>query len=179
MLTGNIDISKIKKEITGLPHQVKAANRAALNQMADGYIRGIRAQAPLETGEYSRSWKKAKVSAVRATIRSPMGFLYQILEFRGARPHELRARRAPALHWIDPNTGAHRFALKVWHPGFKPRPHMRPLMHDLKQQAVRVISHHYSRLGVFAVSRGKFPKHRIRFRRLNVRKPPPKFRNRR
>ena len=177
MLNGQIDIAKIKDEIRRLPHQAQTANRAALEQMADAYIRGIKDNAPLETGEYSRSWKKAKVSAKRATIRSPMGFLYKILEFRGSRPHEVRARRAPALHWIDPNTGHHRFALKVWHPGFKPRPHMRPMMRDLMHQSLKVMNHHYSRLNVFRG--GRHPKHTIRFRKLNVRKPPPKFPNRR
>ena len=179
MLKGTIDITHLKRELKTLPNKMKTAHRDTLNQMADSYLNGVRENAPLETGAYANSWVKKSVNHKRARITTPMGFLFELLEFRGSRPHEIRARIAPALHWIDPNTGAHRFALRVWHPGFKPKPHMRPLMDDLMGQAIRVLNHHYVRMRVFSKKRGKYSRVKITFRKLNVRKPKPKFPNRR
>ena len=179
MLKGEIDIIRLKRELNALPAKMKTAHRDALNQMADSYVNAIKENAPLETGAYANSWTKKNVNERRARITSRMGFLYQLLEFRGSKPHEIKAKNAPALHWIDPNTGAHRFALRVWHPGFKPKPHMRPLMNDLMGQAIKVLNHHYTRMKVFRKKRGRYSRVKITFRRLNVRKPPPKFPNRR
>ena len=107
MITGRIDITKIKREIKGLEPKIKRANRDTLNQLADSFVQGIRDNAPLETGAYANSWKKKSADHRKARITSPMGFLYQILEFRGSKPHEIKAVNAPMLHWIDPNTAKH------------------------------------------------------------------------
>ena len=179
MLKGQIDITRIQRELKTLGPKIKTANRDTLNQLADSYIQGIRDNAPLETGEYANSWKKKGANHRKVRIVSPMGFLYQLLEFRGARPHEIKARNAPMLHWIDPDTGKHIFRFRVWHPGFKAKPHMRPMMDDLMRQALDVLNYHYSRMRIFSKKRGKFSRAKVKIRKLNVRKPPPKFPNRR
>jgi len=61
-------------------------------------------------------------------VRGEHAFLLEILT-RGTRPHpipvggaaEQMAKGYP-LHWIDRQTGEHRFAWSVWHPGTLPDP---------------------------------------------------------
>ncbi|OPG13749.1 hypothetical protein B1L11_06465 [Microbispora sp. GKU 823] len=43
----------------------------------------------------------------------------------GTKPHEIRARNAKALHWVD-DEGNDIFRKRVWHPGTSPQPYMRP-----------------------------------------------------
>lgn len=43
----------------------------------------------------------------------------------GSRPHEIRARNAKALHWVNAQ-GEDVFRRSVWHPGTSPQPYMRP-----------------------------------------------------
>jgi hypothetical protein len=50
-------------------------------------------------------------------IYSPMPYSRYVEE--GTRPHEIRARNAPMLHWVDEG-GDHHFAKSVQHPGTAP-----------------------------------------------------------
>ena len=113
---------------------------------------------------------KNKATSKQVKITSKFGFLYNILEFKGSKPHEIRARIAPALHWVDRTTGEHRFALRVWHPGFAPLPHMRPMMKDLMRQSLAVCYKHYGKIPIFTKHGIKYRNKRIRIKRLNVRK---------
>lgn len=43
----------------------------------------------------------------------------------GTQAHEIRPRDAKALHWVD-SEGRDMFRRRVWHPGTRPQPYMRP-----------------------------------------------------
>ena len=178
MIRGKIDISQLKAAAKEMPVAIKQANKRAMDQIADTYLQGVKDNAPLETGDYVRSWR-TRNDAKHIRLVTPMGFLFYLLEFRGSKPHKIRAVRAPMLHWIDPNTGAHRFAKEVMHPGFRPLPHMRPMMRDVVRQALPVFYKHYGRLKILKGQTGKYRTARIRIKKLHVRKPKPKFPNRR
>ena len=81
---------------------------------------------PIDTGAYSKSWKKKKTKKQTITIETPMGQLMIWLEFTGTVPHVIEPVRANALHWIDKKTGKDVFAMRVHHPGTQPQPHLRP-----------------------------------------------------
>ena len=90
--------------------------------------------ANVDSGKYIDSWKP-KITGDRLVITTPQGQLFMWLEFTGTVPHTI-VPKGPGypLHWIDKETGGHRFAMKVRHPGTKPTPHVQKIMRILLKE---------------------------------------------
>ena len=80
--------------------------------------------ANVDSGAYVDSWKP-KIKGDTLSITTPKGQLMIWLEFTGTIPHVIVPVRANVLHWIDRETGGHRFSMKVHHPGTQATPHVR------------------------------------------------------
>ena len=96
--------------------------------------RELRRRSPKDTTKYAESWKLGPRTPRKAKVETRQGFLFKILEFTGSKPHIIRAKKANALHWIDKQTGGHRFAKFVHHPGFRPIPHARPAVKTIQNK---------------------------------------------
>ena len=121
----SMNITEIKTELTRLSKFDMA--KKMLDWGQEMITRDIRLNAPNDTGEYSKSWKKSKPTKEKFTVTTNMGQLYLWLEFTGTKPHEIKPIRAKALHWIN-DAGQDVFAKKVWHPGTTAEPHVQPAL---------------------------------------------------
>ena len=124
-MSASYDWKEVKAEITKLnkiPDQKKVLDYAAkrFKILMSKY-------ANVDSGAYVDSWKP-KIVGDTLKITTPKGQLFQWLEFTGTVPHIIVPVRANVLHWIDKETGGHRFAMKVHHPGTQATPHVRKVM---------------------------------------------------
>ena len=120
-----MDITEIKSELNRLSKFEIA--KKCLDWGQEMLVRDIRHNAPNDTGEYSKSWKKKKPSSDKFIVETNMGQLLMWLEWTGTKPHEIVPVRAKALHWIN-DAGQDVFAKRVWHPGTTAEPHITPAL---------------------------------------------------
>ena len=137
------------KQVENAINQTERANTdrflsSALDAMGNHLINLIRMRAPQNTGDYAKSWRLKHVSTDTRKVTSPMGDLYIILEFRGAKRHEILAgilsgkSSKKALHYTDEH-GVEHFYVRIDHPGFKNTPHVRPAVQQLKRDMPTIV----------------------------------------
>ena len=110
-----------------------------LFELANTLLNLIIQRAPVDTGEYVKSWgimEQTPTSIKVGSFADPR--LFVMLEFTGASPHTIQPSTAEFLHWktID---GQDRFARIVFHPGMKPQPHVRPAMLELQHRVKGIV----------------------------------------
>ena len=137
---GNIIVQiKATIKLEGITKELRSLKSIDTNPLWKSESRkfndNFKQKVPKDTGEYKKSWKVKKYSKKGFTLETKMGFLFDILEFQGSKPHIIEPVRASVLHWIDKETGQDRFAMRVRHPGFKAIPHARPFV---KKNVMRV-----------------------------------------
>ena len=98
----------------------------------------VKKRAPVDTGAYKKSWKKGKITRQSAHVETPKKKLYKMLEFTGAKPHKIRARRVKYLHWVD-KSGKDVFRKEVNHPGFNAIPHARPAARKVSEMTAKAV----------------------------------------
>jgi len=81
-------------------------------------------------GRVEVSTKGGAEGVIEATKR------YASFVEEGTAPHEIRARRAAALHWVD-DAGEDHFARKVNHPGTRSMPFIGPAAQKAERVMVR------------------------------------------
>ena len=162
MLTANIDLRKITRELEQLPRNTERANRNALKEIGEALVENIKAGAPVDTGSYRDSWKIKRSDDREVVVWTPKRQLFVILEFQGSKPHEILPKRASVLRWpirsnkvvqrgaapspALPSGGAQQYAYakRVFHPGFKPIKHARIALRHVQREAYKIILKHYA-----------------------------------
>ena len=129
--------STITPAVNELPRNYGKFAKKVLKELQDIFIKEIRKKAPRNTGDYANSWKAGTVSDIKATIQTPKGKLFMILEFQGRKPGRIEGD--PLAFVVN---GEEVFVTFVNHPGFKEIPHARPAMRVTIQQANQVIRKH-------------------------------------
>lgn len=105
-----------------------------LNELQKLLLEQIQKLAPRNTGEYAESWRLGSIDGNIATVETPMGLLYIILELQGRSPGRIHG---DPLHFqID---GSDVFVRFVDHPGFDPIPHVRPALRIVLNFALSII----------------------------------------
>ena len=163
MLTARVNLKKIIGELDALPRYMDAARRDALQEIGEALVKNIRAGAPRDTGSYENSWKIKKVDSKEVVVWTPKRQLFVILEFQGSKPHEIVPKKAKVLRWpirvrkvvqrgpapspALPSGGnqQYAYAMRVWHPGFKPIRHARPALRHVQKQATKIALKVYAR----------------------------------
>ena len=163
MLTARVNLKKVIGELEALPRYIEAARRDALQEIGEALVKNIQAGAPVETGSYKNSWKIKRVDSKEVVVWTPKRQLFVILEFQGSKPHEIRPKKAKVLRWpIKKNKIVQRgaapspalpsggnqqyaYAMRVWHPGFKPIRHARPALRHVQKQAAKIALKVYAR----------------------------------
>ena len=110
----------------------KKYKRKVLTDVQTVLLRYIRALAPRNTGDYAKSWKRGKIIQDVAIVKTTAGFLYEMLEYTGAKP-QLRQRSPGQKPYVFTNAqGETIFTFKINWPGFDNIPHVRPAMRKLE-----------------------------------------------
>lgn len=102
----------------------QATASAWANEVGPMMVASLRERAPVgkgpNSGELRDSIKyRSSVSRTDASLQFFADVPYTKYVLEGTDPHEIRPRRARALHWND---GGDRFAQLVHHPGTLPNP---------------------------------------------------------
>ena len=122
----------VKFDFTQLKQEIQSLKRLDTNPFWSAQskksLKAFKEKVPIDTGDYKKSWKIKKSNKNGFVLETDKGFLFDLLEFQGARPHVIEPVRAKVLHWIDKETGQDRFAMRVQHPGFEKIPHARPFI---------------------------------------------------
>lgn len=117
-------LSDLQKFLDQLPAKLERnIMRSALRAGANVLKAQALANVPVKSGDLRRSLKvgtNARGGVVTATVRTKL-FYARFVEY-GTKAHNIKARRAKALHV------AAWFGLSVSHPGSRPRPFLRPAL---------------------------------------------------
>jgi len=112
--------------------------KSVLKDLQEIFLKEIHKKAPRNTGKYSESWKAGTVTPKKATVETPEGELYEILEFTGRKPGRINAKAGGVLAFKWRNADV--FFKFVNHPGFDEMPHVRPALRVTMKQTQTVIN---------------------------------------
>ena len=103
-----------------------AFTKGVLKDFQTDWLKEINKLAPRKSGDYAASWKAGAVTSTKATVETPQGELYKILEFTGRTAGRIDAPAGGVLafKW----KGIDVFFKFVNHPGFHKMPHVKPAM---------------------------------------------------
>ena len=122
-----IDFSPIIKEIDKIEKKIDQYVELVLFDGQKILLGEIQSKAPKKTGDYASSWKLGDISEDKAIVFTPLGKLYAILEFQGAKAGTRTPKNAKAIRF-ETADGTIVFTMKVKFPGFSAIPHVRPAM---------------------------------------------------
>ena len=127
----------LQKEMKLFSSKKSAFTKGVLKDLQTIFLKEIKRLAPRDTGEYAQSWKAGEVTDTKATVETPQGELYDILEFEGRAPGRIDAVSGGVLafEW----RGMDAFFTFVDHPGFEKMPHVKPALKKTMQQVKKVI----------------------------------------
>jgi len=112
--------------------------KALLTELQTIFLKKIKKNAPRKTGSYSQSWKAGEVTASKATVETPQGELYDILEFQGRTPGRIDASPGSVLAFVW--NGADTFLAFVNNPGFEEMPHVRPALRETMKEYPQIFN---------------------------------------
>ena len=125
-VTVRIGFAEINRVLNKDVKWLERTRQSAVKQLKPKLLEELKKKCPKDTGKYAQSWRIERSSKYEFRFVTTMGKLFRILEYHGSKPHIIEPVRARVLHWIDKETGGHRFAKRVQHPGFAALPHVRP-----------------------------------------------------
>ena len=83
-IKATIKLDGITKELKGLKGlDTKPFWKAESRKFNDNFKQKV----PIDTGKYKKSWQVKKFSKKGFVLETKMGFLFDILEFQGSKPH--------------------------------------------------------------------------------------------
>lgn len=110
--------------------------RGVLKDLQTIFLKEIKRLAPRKTGDYANSWMAGTVTPTKATVETPQGELYDILEFKGRDPGLIEPfGDVLAFEW----KGTDVFFKFVNHPGFPKIPHVKPALDKTMKEVPKVI----------------------------------------
>jgi hypothetical protein len=125
--------------------EIVRAQRDEMRAMARGMVGALQHYAPEKTGKFKQGIAyRTDDSGYRLTatfyVRGEHAFVLPFLA-GGTKPHPIprggsaeQLAKGYPLHWIDQQTGEHRFAWSVWHPGTFPDPFIANAMDAMSPQ---------------------------------------------
>ena len=119
------DLLELHHVLERAPERVVAKGRLAVAKTKFDTIARAQVLAPVDTSNLKNSIGADDDPDGLGWEAGPTAEYGAAIEY-GTRPHEIRAKHAKALHWVDPETGEDVFRRKVMHPGTRPQPYMRP-----------------------------------------------------
>jgi len=104
-----------------------------LMQLANRLLFHIALLAPVRTGAYVRSWRIMSQTPTQVVVGTRERRLFVLLEFAGARSHQILPKNKEALRFL---VGGQEIIVSIVnHPGMRARPHLRPAMRRLRDEA--------------------------------------------
>jgi len=128
LISGSVDISKINKYFKNIENNYDNIKKSILEKAQKALLNNIQRLAPRNTGAYANSWKLEPITEEGASIITPMGNLFIILEFTGAAPQKRRRKPPEKPYVFKAKSGKTVFTFKVDWPGFKKIPHAQPAL---------------------------------------------------
>lgn len=104
--------------------KAEGLTRLVIKKTAFDTVSGAQARVRVDTGNLKNSIGQDFDADGMGFEAGPAANYGADIEY-GTRPHEIRARNAKALHWVD-SEGVDQFRKRVQHPGTAPYPYMRP-----------------------------------------------------
>lgn len=141
-IEGKINLGAIEKELDSMDSNFIKYQEAVLKDLQDIFIKNVEKKAPKKTGKYSKSWKAGPINGNKATIYTPFGMLYAMLEWTGRSPGRISGK----LMVFEAETGETVFTMKIDHPGFDPVPHVRPALKKTMAECSPVLFAHLDKL---------------------------------
>lgn len=135
LISGSIDFSKIEKYFENMEINYPKFKGFVLERAQKLLLDNIQRLAPRNTGEYANSWKLGPIEDNNASIITPMGELFLILEFTGAAPQKRRRKPPEKPYVFKDKSGNTVFTFKVDWPGFDKIPHAQPAL-ELTMRAI-------------------------------------------
>ena len=99
LISGSVNVSEIQKYFKNIENNYTNIKKTILEKSQKALLDNIQRLAPRNTGEYANSWKLGEITNESASIITPMGNLYILLEFTGAAPQK-RRRKPPEKPYI-------------------------------------------------------------------------------
>jgi HK97 gp10 family phage protein len=125
-------LAELQKFLDELPAKIernimRGALRAGANVIKEEAKQQLASNGSVKTGELQRGLKvstRAKAGTVTASVKAKGKHQYiaHMIEFTGAAPHVINPKKGKAV------TFGGRMFKAINHPGFKPRPFMRPAL---------------------------------------------------
>lgn len=131
-------LKTIRGQLQRLRNEADYTASEIRKQAAKELLVEIKRTAPKDTGNFAKSFRMIhKKTRTIITPHKKYHKLFTWLEFTGTKPHEILPRRARVLHWVDKQTGLHHFRYRVWHPGTRATPFVRPAMRRILPKSMR------------------------------------------
>lgn len=128
LISGSVDFSKIEKYFKKIEDSYDDVKKAILEKAQKSLLNNIQRLAPRNTGEYANSWKLGPITNESASIITPMGKLFILLEFTGAAPQKRRRKPPEKPYVFKAKSGETVFTFKIDWPGFDKIPHAQPAL---------------------------------------------------
>lgn len=128
LISGSVDISKINDYFKNIQNNYDNIKKSILEKAQVSLLHNIQRLAPRKTGDYANSWKLEKITEDGASIVTPMGKLFILLEFTGAAPQKRRRKPPEKPYVFKTKSGETVFTFKVDWPGFEKIPHALPAL---------------------------------------------------
>jgi len=123
-----INLKPVTVQLDKIPKNMKQYSDLVLKDAQKLLLVQIKSKAPRKSGDYAKSWRIGKITGNNAEVFTPMGKLYVILEFQGARPHKQRKGTGQGVFVFKVKDGTIVFTKTIDNPGFKANPHVRPAL---------------------------------------------------
>lgn len=134
-LSGTTDFTKVDKYFKNIEKLYPKIKELILIEAQKLLLENIQRLAPRNTGAYANSWKLGPVTDEGASIVTPMGRLFILLEFTGAAPSKRKRSKGEKPYVFTDKSGNTVFTMTVNNPGFKKIPHAQPAL-DLTMKEV-------------------------------------------
>jgi len=127
-ISSTVDIKNIDAYFKNIESQFKNVKETILIQSQKLLLENLQRLAPRNSGDYANSWKLGEITEDTASIITPMGNLFIILEFTGSPGHEIKANKKKSLKFVT-KSGDTVFVVRVKdNKGFSKIPHAQPAL---------------------------------------------------
>ncbi len=135
LITGSTNFTKVEKYFKNIQDDYPKIKESILSVSQKLLLQNLQRLAPRNTGAYANSWKLGPITEEGASITTPMGNLFIILEFTGALPSKRKRSKGEKPYVFTDKSGNTVFTMTINNPGFKKIPHAQPAL-DLTMKAI-------------------------------------------
>lgn len=118
------DLDRFVRDLSKAPEKTENLAKVVVKKIAFDTVAGAQSRVRVDTGNLKNSIGQDFTEDGMGFEAGPTANYGADIEY-GTRPHEIKARNAKTLHYVD-GDGLDHFPKRVWHPGTAPYPYMRP-----------------------------------------------------